>query len=222
MVKQSHMVRMLGQKAREMKDEDYAEEQDEVAAMDDMLKPLPSPANKKRRHTSQDTKKNRQTAYDQLFEAQEKTLISQAKQISKFEQQLSQYKEVLVQSNKLAGVVCFKMADLANVALKQGYYFEMGDQARKFQHGVYNEDEWHSGFFLQYEKLRSKDQSAKFVTEKGHDSFKPLAKLLTLVHKNKDEYIQKAKESNENAVQLSAAASAPSLRPQVDVTHAIT
>ena len=71
-----------------MNDNDYAEERDEATAMDDMLKPLPSPANQKRRHTSQDTKKNRQTAYDQLFEAQEKTLISQAKQISKFESQI--------------------------------------------------------------------------------------------------------------------------------------
>ena len=122
-------------------------------------------------------------------------MIDQAKQISKLEVTVTQYKDLLTQSSKLAGMVCFKLADLANISLKHGHYFKIDQTAKEsLEHGVHNEAEWHDGFLQNYEKLIVKEKKTSFVHEKCSQNFKPLVKLLELVYKKKDEYLKVAKE----------------------------
>ena len=50
------------------------------------------------------------------------------------------------------------MADLANTALKNGYYYGADRAGTDREHGVHNEETWANGFFQSYEKLCTKDR----------------------------------------------------------------
>ena len=50
------------------------------------------------------------------------------------------------------------MADLANIALKNGYYYGTDRAGTDLEHGMHNEETWCNGFFQSYEKLRAKDK----------------------------------------------------------------
>ena len=41
---------------------------------------------------------------------------------------IEQYKGLIDHSNKLSNIVCFKLADLANTALKNGYYYHENEK----------------------------------------------------------------------------------------------
>ena len=60
---------------------------------------------------------------------------------------MAQYKDLLTSSTQLAGIVCFKMADLANIALKNGYYYGTDRVGTDLEHGMHNEETWCNGFF---------------------------------------------------------------------------
>ena len=56
-------------------------------------------------------------------------------------------------------MVCFKTADLANTALKNGYYFTQVDQGEETtkEVGLSNEDEFYASFSKNYDTLKDKD-----------------------------------------------------------------
>ena len=128
---------MLAKKAREMRDEEEKDSRVGIKATGN---------------------KARQTAFDQLFAQQEKIILDQEKRLSELEATVAQYKDLLTTSSKLSGMVCFKMADLANIALKNGYYYGTDREESGLEHGKHDEAWWANGFFQSYEKLRAKDR----------------------------------------------------------------
>ena len=81
-----------------------------------------------------DPKESRSTAYDKLFAKQENVIEAQQKSMQEMEaacarlrKTVQRQKSLLASFVTLSGLISFQMADMANVALKHGYYFEASE-----------------------------------------------------------------------------------------------
>ena len=103
--------------------------------------------------------KERQTAFDLLFKQQEELINEKDRYIEELDKTLAQYKDILLTANNITSMVCFKTADLANTALKNGYYFTQVDQGEETtkEVGLSNEDEFYASFSKNYDTLKDKD-----------------------------------------------------------------
>ena len=59
--------------------------------------------------------------------------------------------------------MCFKTADLANTALKNGYYFQEQEASAHGDAGLSNEDEFFASFSKNYDSMRDKDDKSTLV-----------------------------------------------------------
>ena len=62
-------------------------------------------------------------------------------------------KGVLSSFNAISGLMCYKMADLANLALKNGYYFQSTNREDEL---TSPKDDWIESFCKVYENLKEK------------------------------------------------------------------
>ena len=126
-------------------------------------------------------REERAQGYEKLFARQEKVIAEQHRSLQEYEQTcLRLRKTIRGQKNlldsfvNLSGLISFKMADLANVAIKLGYYSEaVGDE------------HWIDQFTSAFIEMREQEN----VLQKGDEysyNFDPFVRFLNLVKEKKE------------------------------------
>ena len=84
--------------------------------------------------------------------------------------------------------MCFKMSDLANLALKNGYYFEQDPSDNSLSSP---KDDWIDSFSKVYSTFKKKEIEAGVVDEYSRN-FYPFIQFLKILRNKKDYFKQKA------------------------------